>query len=252
MSKITDDDLTLLYYGEHDDPQMAAQVARSEELTRRLNALSAELELAEAWQPPERGEDYGAEVWQRISPHLEAHGAGSESRFKSWLTGFLQPRFSPAGVFALMLVAVLAFMLGRNGSQIDDAMTPQQAMDPATLMAGIDAEKLLASSVGQHLEQVDMVLTQFANSTESSATEAEWATDMLVANRLYRRAAANAGNQKLAAFLGVLEPMLIELAHEAHAASPLTRERMQAEVRDGLLFRVRVMNNQLTKPQVSL
>jgi hypothetical protein len=96
------------------------------------------------------------------------------------------------------------------------------------------------------------VLTQFANASDESASEAEYATDMLVANRLYRNAAVSQGNQKLAAFLAELEPLLIEMAYEAQSGSPATRERMQQEVRDGLLFRVRVMNKQLNKPEISV
>jgi len=75
---------------------------------------------------------------------------------------------------------------------------------------------------------------------------------MLVANRLYRQAAASQGNHKLAVFLAELEPLLIELAYEAQSGSPATRERMQKEVRNGLLFRVRIMNNQLNKPEISV
>jgi hypothetical protein len=55
----------------------------------------------------------------------------------------------------------------------------------------------------------------------------------------------------LAAFLAELEPLLIELAHEAHKTSPATRDRMQQEVRDSLLFRVRIMNKQLNSPYIS-
>ena len=87
---------------------------------------------------------------------------------------------------------------------------------------------------------------------QASATEAAYATDMLVANRLYRQAAFSRGNHKLAAFLADLEPLLIEMAHGAQSDSAATRERMQQEIRDGLLFRVRVMNKQLNKPEVSV
>ena len=36
MNRITDDDLTLLFYGEHDNPALPAMVAESEELSVRL------------------------------------------------------------------------------------------------------------------------------------------------------------------------------------------------------------------------
>jgi hypothetical protein len=252
MRKITDDDLTLLFYGEHEDPVLAAEVAESEQLSARYDALCAELKLADAYQPPRRGDDYGSEVWQQISPHLEGGSARSGNHISTWLSSILQPRFSLAGALSMALVAVLAFTLGRNGGQ-EISTTPGDALNgTAVALTGIDTRRLLTHSVSGHLEQVNLVLTQFANASEASASEAEYATDMLVANRLYRNAAVSQGNHKLAAFLAELEPLLIEMAHEAQSGSPATRERMQQEVRDGLLFRVRVMNKQLNKPEISV
>ena len=252
MSNITDNDLTLLYYGEHEDPALAAMVAESEILSARYDALCAELRLADAYQPPQRGDDYGAEVWQRISSRLSAENTRPTGRLNAWFASLAQPRFSLAGALSFALVAVLAFTLGRNGGReiINDTNDPMEVTSVA--LAGIDAGRLLNHSVSGHLEQVNLVLTQFANSTQASSNEAEYATDMLVANRLYRQAAVSQGNHKLAAFLADLEPLLIELAYEAQSGSPATRERMQQEVRDGLLFRVRVMNKQLNKPEISL
>ena len=70
MKPITDEDLTLLFYGEHDDPALAVMVAESDELSARYDALCAELKLVDAYQPPQREDDYGAEVWQRIESQL--------------------------------------------------------------------------------------------------------------------------------------------------------------------------------------
>lgn len=252
MNKITDDDLALLFYGEHEDPQLAARVAASEELSARFDALSAELKLVDAYHPPHRGSDYGAEVWQRISPQLAGEGSESSGRFRTWLAAISQPRFSLAGALSIALIAVFAFMLGRNDGQDSIIQPPVPTNGMAAALASIDSDRLLTHSVSSHLEQVNLVLTQFANTTESSNSEAEYATDMLVANRLYRQAAVSQGNHKLATFLSELEPILIELAYEAQSGSPLTRERMQKEVRNGLLFRVRVMNNQLNKPEISV
>jgi hypothetical protein len=75
---------------------------------------------------------------------------------------------------------------------------------------------------------------------------------MLLANRLYRQAAAARGDTKLAAFLADLEPLLIEMAYEAQSGSPQSRERMQKEIREGLLFRLRVMESQLNKSEISV
>ena len=251
MRHITDDDLTLLYYGEHEDPALAVTVAKSEELSARYDALCAELKLADAYQPPQRGDDYGAEVWQRISSQLGEEEKPA-SRFGAWLASFVQPRFSLAGALSIALVAALAFMLGRNGPQdIGNGASAPAGVTPSSI-AEIDSDRLLKRSVSAHLDQVNIVLTQFVNTSETSANETEYATDMLVANRLYRQAAEAQGNQKLAVFLADLEPLLIELAYQAQSGSSATRERMQQEVKDGLLFRVRIMNNQLGKPEISV
>ncbi len=252
MRHITDEDLTLLYYGEHDDPALAVKVAESEALSARYDALCDELKLADAYQPPQRGDDYGAEVWQRISSHLGEEDTKSTGRISAWLASLVQPRFSLAGALSVVLVAVLAFTLGRNGGQ--EISNEPGVLPGATsvVLADIDSGRLLTHSVSAHLEQVNLVLTQFVNTSETSSNDTDYATDMLVANRLYRQAAASEGNHKLAAFLADLEPLLIELAYQAQSGSPATRERMQQEVRDGLLFRVRVMNKQLNKPEISV
>lgn len=252
MKNITDDDLTLLFYGEHHDPGLAALVAGSDELSARFDALSDELGLADNFVPPHRGDEYGAEVWQRISAQLRAESTEKTGGIRAWLAAVSQPRFSMAGVLSIALVAVLAFMLGRNDGQNPIKTRDYTQQRPAITFAGLDAKRLLSHSVSGHLEQVNLVLTQFANSSESSATEAEYATDMLVANRLYRHAAVAQGKHQLAAFLASLEPLLIEMAYEAQSGSPATRERMQQEVKNGLLFRVRVMNKQLKKPELSV
>jgi len=215
MKHITDEDLTLLYYGEHEDPALAVIVAESEEFSARYDALCAELKLADAYQPPQRGDDYGAEVWQRISSQLGEENTKSTGRLGEWFTSLVQPRFSLAGALSIALVAVLAFTLGRNGGQevINDPNAPMGAA-PAMAMVNIDSSRLLTYSVSTHLEQVNLVLTQFVNTSETSSNDTEYATDMLVANRLYRQAAVSEGNHQLAAFLADLEPLLIELAYQ--------------------------------------
>ena len=265
MKNITDDDLTLLYYGEHNDPGLAARVAASVELSTRFDALCTELQAVDVLVPPERGDDFGAEVWRRISPRLATGQDQPVSRWKALLPSLRQPRFSFAGAFSIAMVVTLAFFLGRQGGQPGEALQLESSAGPALVLADIDAGRLLTRSVSSHLEEVNLVFTQFANTPQSSETrsseaqasetqssdnEARRATDMLVANRLYRQAAVAKGDLKLAAFLAQLEPVLIELAYEAHKTSATTRDRMQQEIRNSLLFRVRVMNKQLNHSQI--
>jgi len=242
MRKVTEKDLTLLYYGEHKEPDLAAIVAESAELSARFKALSDELELVDAYQPPERGVEYGAEVWQRISPHLIASQPHSKPRFSDWWQAISQPRFSTAGLFGLIIVATLAFTLGRN---VDGPVPGITEPAPVAGFSMIDKGRLLSSSVSNHLEKLNVVLTEFAISNRQGVNDSDWAMDLLLTNRLYRQAASAGGDRRLAGFLASLEPLLIELAYEAHTASNNARERMQKEVRDDLLFKIRVMNKQL-------
>lgn len=250
MKQITDNDLVLLYYGEHDDPVLATRVAESEELSRRFEALSDELSRMDAITPPERDDDYGSEVWHRISPRLDEATKPSSSWWNRF-SALKAPRFGLAGALSIAVVFTVAFFLGREGVQTGNDAQPGAETGLATTLKQLDTSQLLSNSVSDHLEQVNVTFTQFANSSELSTDMAEHATDMLLTNRLYRQAALASGDRKLASFLGELEPLLIELAHEAYKNSATTRDRMQKEVRDSLLFRVRIMNQQLNESQIS-
>jgi hypothetical protein len=251
MKNITDDDLTMLYYGEHDDPTLAATVAGSAELTARFDALGAELSRIDLLVPPARSDDYGPEVWRRISPRLDASQKRPVSAWQSWISVLRQPRFSWASAASLMLVALLAFMLGRQGNEPYSQAPATVQQIPSMPLEGLDPTRLLTASVSNHLDQLNLAFTEFAHSSQTSDTAAGQITDLLVANRLYRQAAISRGDHQLAAFLGGLEPVLIELAHEAQTNSPVTRARMQQEIKDKLLFRIRVMNKQLDNPNIS-
>lgn len=251
MKNITDDDLTMLYYGELDDPALATTVANTPELAARFEALCAELSRFDNLIPPERGEEYGSEVWRQISPRLTATQSKPVSALQSWIAALKQPRFSWASALSILLVALLAFTLGRQGSEPHDQAPMVAQQTPATALQGLDARRLLTSSVSSHLDQLNLVFTEFAHTSETTFANAEQITDLLVSNRLYRQAALSRGDHQLADFLSGLEPVLIELAHEAHINSPVTRTRMQEEIKDNLLFRIRVLSNQLENSNIS-
>lgn len=245
MNKVSDNDLILLYYGESDDPSLAVKVAESAVLTERFETICAELKMADALVPPEKDDDYGAEVWRKISPRLETAQQHNGKSWLSWFSALSTPSFSFAGVAAVALLTVVAFLLGRQNGPGQENLIQDPMIAGTEITSNLDPERLLTRSISSHLDQVSMMLTEFANLPETSGREAEQATDMLLTNRLYKQAAQARGDQKLAHFLGQLEPILLELAYEAQNGSTATRERMQKEVNDGLLFKVRVMNNQL-------
>lgn len=248
MNKMTDDDLILLYYGEHEDPSLAARVAQSDELSRRFEQLSAELSVLDELSPPHRGEEFGAEMWRRLSDRL---GDEPEPWWRRWMAGAARPRLSLAGVGGFLLVFTVAFWLGREQAGPGGQPELQPGGTPSLAGLSLDADELVSVTVSQHLEQMNVALTRFAHASSEVPDLAGQATDLLVANRIYRQAALSRGEQRLADLLGELEPVLIEIAYEAYKNSPETRNRMQADIRENLLFRIRVMNQRLEQPRVS-
>jgi hypothetical protein len=215
MNTISDDDLLLLYYGEHDDPGLGARVAADSNLTRRFEALRRELAVLDAHEIPDPGADFGARTWQALAPRL----APPRKTRRAWLDGLLRPRVSIAGLAALALVAILGFVLG------------QQSAAPVA----IDAARLLEVRVSEHLGDAEVLLTQLANGGPIGARESELAAALVVSNRIYRRAAEAAKRRALAELLTDLERPLIQLANAPE---------LGVSVNESLLFQVRVQARQ--------
>ena len=73
MRHLTQDELLLLFYRELSDAdrQSAEEHLQSCDACRQeLAALEQTLRLVESLPVPERGDDYGREVWARIGPRL--------------------------------------------------------------------------------------------------------------------------------------------------------------------------------------
>ena len=112
MSHVSEDDLVLLHYREDAGEDAGAHVASCEECAARLRALAETLSLATAPDAPERGDDYGAQVWARLRPQLGLPELALES---PKVVPFRRPLWPRAAAFAALAAAlVLAFLLGRR------------------------------------------------------------------------------------------------------------------------------------------
>ena len=146
MTHLSDDDLVLLHYGEGAGSEAEGHLAGCVECAERLKALGRMLALASLPEGPERGEDYGSRVWERLRPQLglaEPRPKVVPIRRRLW------PR--AVSVAALVAALVLAFLLGRR--------FPDQ---PQPLSAEV-RERLLLVAVGEHLERSQMVLVELVN-----------------------------------------------------------------------------------------
>ena len=145
---------------------------------------------------PERGENYGREVWARISPRLEAK---IERR-----PGFFLP--VRAWVFSGTVAALLvvAFWSGR--------WWQQRRTDTATSISASAQQRILMLAVADHLERAQVLLVEVmhqeaGNSTQALRTAA-LAEDLVQSNRLYRQAALRDGDPGVADVLDELERVL--------------------------------------------
>ena len=236
VSHLTDEELVLHHFGETEDAAVRTHLAQCDACRAALEALRRDLAAVPVPEVPERGEDYGAQVWARLRPQLTeiAPGARAHARSRVW---------APLGLAASL---VLAFLLGRHW--------PHAAPAPAPVSAAA-RERILLVAVGDHLERSEMLLVELVNAGGDGqpvdiSTQQQYAEELVGANRLYRQTVVRAGEPGVASLLDELERLLVEVAHRPSSMSPsdLADIRSRIESR-GLLFRVRVIETQVREKE---
>ncbi len=240
MTHLSDDDLVLLHYREDAGADAFAHLAGCAECTERLRALGRILAVAAPPEAPERGDDYGARVWERLRPQL---GVPEPRPNVVPVRSRLLPR--AASFLALAAALALAFLLGRR--------FPDQ---PQPLSAEV-RERVLLVAVGDHLERSQMVLVELVNAPAGEAMNVKpqraLADELVSANRLYRQTAARSGEPALTAVLEELERVLVEVAAGPDALTPGDLAELQKRIESrGLLFRVRVIGSQVREREKEL
>jgi hypothetical protein len=262
---ISEDDLTLYYYGEG---------RRREAIERHIDhcgacstlyrEIAGTLALLTEAETPERGDQYGAEVWQRIRGEVGEKGFAGFGRFDrfarfGWFSGL-----GVAGAMAVLLIA--AFVGGRvwqrslanlsNGSNLSNPANPSNASNPSNQsnlsnpsnLAADSRQRILYASVADHLDRSERMLTDIMNTSGHAdiSTEQRWASDLLDTSRLYRQDAVDAGEQSVAGVLDELERSLLEIVHSPSRISAADLEQMRRRIdAAALLFKVRVMSDEL-------
>ena len=195
MRHLSEEQLVLFYYRELGNlAGVGEHLAGCDSCRAAYREIESLLEQVEA-PVPERGEQYGRQVWHRLRPRLEPR------RLWAW------PRWALAAAMAGLVVA--AFWAGR--------FWPGQLGPAPRPIAQPVRERILLVAVGDHLERSQMVLLDLVNSKPDGevdiSEEQQRAQDLVAANRLYRQTAAGAGEPGLASVLEELERTLIEIAH---------------------------------------
>jgi hypothetical protein len=241
VTHYSEDDLTLYYYGEGRRREVVERhLAECAACASTFRAIAGALAMIPASEPPERGDQYGLEVWQRIRHQLPPQDA-------PWWTAWLRwDRLMLAGAAAVLVLA--AFLAGR--------FSPRPAATPATVADGgheanaSDARKdrILLTSVAEHLDRSERVLLDIMNAPDHGdiSAEQQWAADLVTTSRLYRQDAIDAGEQAVASTLDDLERNLLEIIHSPSRISAADLEQIRRRIdAAALLFKVRILSDEL-------
>ena len=246
---VTEDDLTLYYYGEgrrrHDIERHLESCAGCSATYREI---AGTLAMIAAPEVPERGDQYGLEVWQRIRHQLPER----ESSAWAALAGVFRPERLVFAAAAAMLL-LTAFVAGRVWPRLPaDAPVTTGLQTAGTLSsataANLDSrQRILLTSVADHLDRTERVLTDIMNAPRGDIfTEQRRAGDLLDASRLYRQDALDAGERSVAAVLDDLERNLLDIVNSPSKISAADLEQIRRRIdAAALLFKVRVMSDEL-------
>jgi len=233
VAKRSDEELILHFYGEHPAPEdLERELATDTELSRRDEALRRELRCLDHLAPPEPRPGLEARMWARVAPSLVR-----PSRRLSVPTGWLG---WAALTTAVLVIGFVGFLAGRS---LQKAPTERAVAETLKALPPEARDRVLQAALADHLESSQRLLLEVANGGTSLDEGRAGAENLLSANRLYRRAAEHAGQRRVAAVLGELEPFLTQLA-DAPASFDLHRSRERIERAD-LLFKVRITRNNL-------
>jgi hypothetical protein len=241
MNHLSEEQLILHYYGEEGDPLAAeGHLEECEECRSLYGSLQRVLNVVDSLPVPQRGPEYGAQVWKRIEGRLPRR------RGIFGLSGAMPAPWrwaAASAVFAMLLVG--AFLAGRFYPQ---GRKPSQAGMPVLQADSQTGERILLVAVGDYLERSQMVLIELANANPKASldisSEQERAADLVSESRLYRQTAAHTGDTAVASVLDDLDRVLMEIAHAPSRLSPgeleKLRQRLEAE---GILFKIRVLGS---------
>ncbi len=223
MRHLEEQALILHHYGEGDDPALVERhLLDCKRCRDELDAIGRDLRDVGSIPAPERGADYGAEVWRAVAPRL----AHRRSR-RTWVLA------------AAAVVLTGTFLAGRLSTRLGSDI-PQDEV----------RERILLVALGEHLDRSEVLLLEVVN-TEKGELGQEAARELLRASRLYRQTAHQVGDIATGDVLEELERLLLDVAHGSTPSDTL-----KSRIRDrDVLFKIRVLQTnfkargQLLAPQ---
>jgi len=244
MRHLTDDELLLYHYRDRDVEMAERHLSSCAECRSRLVAIEEVLKLVVAAPLPERGPDYGSEVWNRIRAELPE----LTPRQHRWA---VIPHWAWASAIAALLVVV--FLMGRYSSQRESSVNVATNAGVTTVFPPQQVrERVLLLAVGDHLDRSQMLLMELTHATGPGeidiSTEQQRAIELADANRLYRATAQQIGDAGIATLLDELERVLLQVGHQPSSITAGDLKEIQDSIQSqGILFKVRVVRTNVLK-----
>ena len=235
MQHLTEEQLVAHYYRDDDAPAAANEHLTScAECAAEFDSITRVLALVKEAPVPERGDDYGEQVWTRLRWRL-----GAPSRRKQWQW---------LAVAAVMAMGVCTGGVVWSGRHAPHGPTLKPTLEHQVARS-TQNQRVLVFVVSDHLEASERMLTDVSNANPNQTFDAEAqqqrAAELVASNRIYRQTALQQGDKRIASLLSDLEPILVELAHAGKTLSPDELASIQKRIESkGLLFKVRVMSAQ--------
>ena len=224
MSHLSEEDLILLFYREPGTEEAGAHLNECAECRTALDALAATLSSYDEWAP-EPPSELSRNVWARLAPEI-----ADRDLHRGWRILI--------NVAACAIVLIAVFFAGRyTGKPEEPAMTG---------LSDQAREKILAIAVADHLDRVQILFTELANTKTTNSSELtreqERAADLLGEDRLLQQSLQGHGGNTTGEFLEDVERFLIEAEH----ADADEREGLRRHLESGsLLFKVRIIESNL-------
>jgi hypothetical protein len=246
MQHLTEQELVLHHYHDDESPAAVAEHLLACDACRaESNSIRRVLELVDEMPVPERGAGYGDQVWSRLRWKL----GSDRHRRRTW-----QSALAAAAVLAIAFFAGVLWH-ARSGAQRPAAVISTAGQAAALHEPQAPRDRVLLVVVTDHLDSSERMLTELANADSKHGIdlgdEQKRAEDLLASNRIYRQSATRIGDDRLAAVLSDLEPILMEIAHSDGKLSPADTAALQKRIESkGLLFKVRVIGAQTSGREV--
>jgi hypothetical protein len=217
-------------------PETDAHLVECAACARAYSALQSDLADIAILEPPARDPTYGEQVWQSISPSLQAY----ERRKPGWMR--LWPTLAYAGACAVLIAG--AFFAGRISMQKQTEAVVVRPKPPAP------AQHVVVVVLSDHLDRSERFLVQLkhadVDNTELARPLSDEARSLLAANHICRKKALEAKDPELNTALDHLDQLLSKLANQPGGLNPAALAELQREMKsENLLFEVRVLRSRV-------